>query len=93
MGLAQLRYVFPLAPWRFSVRNPFAFLFQVKRDLTYKKPSDLNTVVEPEEQSRAYPYGRDLVPFLDVDEEAMKYHCSKELLVLGFTAAANVRSR
>eukprot|EP00879_Flechtneria_rotunda_P000640 GHRR01000753.1.p1 GENE.GHRR01000753.1~~GHRR01000753.1.p1 ORF type:complete len:726 (+),score=264.12 GHRR01000753.1:354-2531(+) len=60
----------------------------VKRETEYRAPSNLDRAVAPEEKTKAYRYGHQLVPVHD--DFVLKYTTGKLLELVGFTDANNV---
>jgi ATP-dependent DNA helicase 2 subunit 2 len=62
----------------------------VKMDRTYHLNNEDETEVMKEQVTSGYWFGKDLVPFLSVDQQQMKFTSPKCLKVLGFTSLSNV---
>lgn len=63
----------------------------VRMDRTYWNKSGAAEVeVAKEDRVRSFKYGRQHIPFLDIDEKILKYECDKSLKLLGFYRAAAV---
>lgn len=64
---------------------------EVRMDRTYwNKSGAVEVEVAKEDRVRSFKYGRQHIPFLDIDEKILKYECDKSLKLLGFYRAAAV---
>lgn len=63
---------------------------EVKMDIEYKSTEDPDRTVPPEQRSKAYRYGPQLVPVSKEVEEALKLKTEKGVKLIGFTDALNV---
>jgi ATP-dependent DNA helicase 2 subunit 2 len=63
---------------------------KVAMDRTYRSMEDTDRVLDPEERSRAYKYGKDLVPITTELEDSLKYASPKCLKLLQFVPKGDV---
>lgn len=63
---------------------------EVKMDIDYRSTEDPDKIVPPEQRSKAYRYGPQLVPVSKDVEDALKLKTEKGVKLLGFTDASNV---
>jgi ATP-dependent DNA helicase 2 subunit 2 len=63
---------------------------EVKMDIEYKSTEDPDRIVPPDQRSKAYRYGPQLVPVSKEVEDALKLKTEKGIKLLGFTDASNV---
>ncbi|MCO5563840.1 hypothetical protein L7F22_017489 [Adiantum nelumboides] len=63
---------------------------EVKMDIEYKSTEDPDKVVPPDQRTKAYRYGPQLVPISKEVEDALKLKTEKGVKLIGFTDAANV---
>eukprot|EP00249_Psilotum_nudum_P019619 c27344_g1_i2 orf=370-2505(-) len=63
---------------------------EVKTDIEYRSTDDPDKVVPPEQRSRGYNYGPQLVPISNADQDALKFKAEKGLKLIGMTDSSNV---
>ncbi|KAH7425556.1 hypothetical protein KP509_11G060300 [Ceratopteris richardii] len=63
---------------------------EVKMDIEYKSMEDPDKTVPPDQRTKAYQYGPQLVPISSVVEDALKLKTEKGVKLIGFTDASNV---
>eukprot|EP00250_Pteridium_aquilinum_P033977 c6789_g1_i1 orf=114-2246(+) len=63
---------------------------EVKMDIEYKSTEDPDKSVPPDQRTKAYRYGPQLVPVSSVVEDALKLKTEKGVKLIGFTDASNV---
>ena len=74
-----------------SVRDIQVSLEPVKRDTTYKRPSDTGPTAEASEKiTDGYKYGQYYVPVSDADKEAMKLEGEAGIKLIGYMKAKEV---
>jgi ATP-dependent DNA helicase 2 subunit 2 len=64
---------------------------KVDREVTHHLHDENETAVEKEHLTKAYRYGKTLVPFLKTDEANMKLQTEKCLKVLAFVRSSKVK--
>lgn len=63
---------------------------EVKMDIEYKSTEDPDKTVPPDQRTKAYRYGPQLVPVSSAVEDALKLKTEKGVKLIGFTDASNV---
>ncbi|KAI5079496.1 hypothetical protein GOP47_0004975 [Adiantum capillus-veneris] len=63
---------------------------EVKMDIEYKSTEDPDKTVPPDQRTKAYRYGPQLVPISSVVEDALKLKTEKGVKLIGFTDTTNV---
>ena len=63
---------------------------EVKMDIEYRSTEDPDRIVPPDQRSKAYRYGPQLVPVSKEVEDALKLKTEKGIKLIGFTNASNI---
>ena len=63
---------------------------KVLRQLSYHRKDDDRTELSKEDICKGFRYGKSIVPFSAIDEDALKYKAPKALKALGFTSAKHI---
>ncbi|KAI5059201.1 hypothetical protein GOP47_0025520 [Adiantum capillus-veneris] len=63
---------------------------EVKMDIEYKSTEVPDKVVPPDQRTKAYRYGLQLVPISNEVEDALKLKTEKGIKLIGFTDATNI---